>query len=195
MLSPESTNAVWRLFTAPLMARSIIGCVIGTVIFASMAPKVERELGMQLVVPWLLCTTGLTFMPFVGSLGFLLLCATFAWGTQVLYTTIIVFFMLVPVIQMPMLVLNCSSGLGVCRSTQLHAACCCGVVLKVHPPSPVVCQSIWLGMLANTCASNPDQPRRCVCVCLSGWWQLARSLTRRFRWGAQRAVFATASAK
>ena len=89
----------------------------------------------------------LTFMPFVGSLGFLLLCATFAWGTQVLYTTIIVFFMLVPVIQMPMLVLNCSSGLGVCRSTQLHAACCCGVVLKVHPPSPVVCQSIWLGIL------------------------------------------------
>ena len=135
----------------------------------------------------------LTFMPFVGSLGFLLLCATFAWGTQVLYTTIIVFFMLVPVIQMPMLVLNCSSGLGVCRSTAA-IACCCGVVLlwRRAEGSPTLPRCVPVNMVGNACEHVCIQPRPAAPVRLCvprWWWQLARSLTRRFVGGGTACCF------
>lgn len=83
---------LWRLFTAPFVANGLLSMILSTVIFASMAPRRERELG---------------------SVGFLLLMMVFGWGTQVLFCTIIIILAFNPVYSSPLMAMSCSSGLSV----------------------------------------------------------------------------------
>lgn len=102
---------LWRLLTAPFVGMSVISIIISTFIFASMAPKRERALG---------------------SMGFLVLICTFAFGSQLLFSTIILILVFNPIYSTPMLAMSCSSGLSV----------------------------VWLALMALDCAEEPEQERR-----------------------------------
>lgn len=89
---------LWRLITAPFIARSILGGLFGGVIFASMGPKRERELG---------------------SVGFAIQLAIYGFGSHILYTTASIVLGMLGI--MPMM--GCAAGLGVVWIAMMTCDC------------------------------------------------------------------------